>query len=183
MGRRYNGQVPAEMLEDLGIPGKLYFEKPQVIELAVKRDERSNQVITTDLHSTEGPCRLKSTLSLHDFKKKGENIEYQCSLRPTLEEIHEYLRLAEIQGFGMGAVVARRHCADWRWETPYAWGVILGQMAYVPSQSSDVVWAPFTIRWFDKQMGEEPAWAEDLYVIHQCLSKDLVASIVEEQVR
>jgi hypothetical protein len=177
VGRRYSG-VPKEMEDDLGIPGKLYFDKPQVMEISVKRE--NNKVITQDLMAVEGSCRLKSTRELRDFVHR-DVITYRVSQRPTVEEIHDYMKWAGIQGFGNGAVVARRWSAPWRWETPYQWGVILGCKLYPQGPNDADPWAPFVIRWFDITGVQEPAWAEDLFLIHQQLSKDLLISIVEEQ--
>ena len=177
MGRRYKG-VPPEMVDDKGIPGKLYFEEPQVVNITVVRS--GTNVSTIDLSATAGPCRLASTVQMRDFNRNSD-IQYRCGLKPTLKEIQEYIKWAEIQGFGLGAIVARRWCADWRYETPFEWGAIMGCKTYMVSALESGTWSPFTVRWFNRNMNEEGAWCEDLYVIHQTLSKDLLASIIEDQ--
>jgi hypothetical protein len=179
MGRRWKSHIPAEMVEDMGLPGKLYFDRPQVIDITTSRDGGSTKVITQDVRALSGPVRLASTRGLHDFKKI-EVVEYHAPLRPSIEEISSYMKWAEISGFGNGAVVARRWCADWRWESPFQWGVILGNRLYPPAMEDS--YAPFSVQWFDKNQGTETAWAEDLLLIHQCLSKQLLESLVEEQI-
>src|ERR1700744_4054343 len=124
MGRRFKGHVPQEMIEDPGLPGKLYFEMPQMRDLIIRRVEGSNKVSIIDAEIRYGPCRLASTVAMRDFNRK-EPIEYELGIRPTLEDIKRYLRAAEIAGYGLGTIVARRWCADWRWETCQQWGVIV----------------------------------------------------------
>lgn len=180
MGRRYKGHVPQEMLEDQGVPGKLYFEMPQVRDLVIRRHEGSTKVSIIDADSRLSACRLASTVALRDFSQK-DLIDYELGVRPTLEEIKFYIRAAEIAGFGMGSIVARRWCADWRWETCQQWGMITQVHAYTANEYNGETYAPFTVRWLDRTTPEDKAWAEDLFVIHACMSKNLLASIVEEQ--
>jgi len=179
MGRRYKG-VPPEMEEDKGIPGKLYFEKPQVFDIVRVVDPVSNNVSTIDPSATTGPVRLSSTRALRDFTKNSE-VSYRIGQRPNLPEIQDYIRWAEIQGFGMGAVVARRWCAYWRAEATSQWGVITGCQVYTVASSSSELYTPFQVQWFDKGLPTEGVWAEDLYIVHQHLSKSLLTSILEEQ--
>lgn len=179
MGRRYKG-VPQEMEDDKGIPGKLYFDKPQVFDISVIRDTVGNKVSTVETGALDGPVRLESTRQLRDFSKR-ELVHYRMGLRPNLEQINEYIKWAEVQGFAQGAVVARRWCADWRTETVHEWGVIIGCRAYTHGSHEPGFYSPFTVRWFQTRLGEEGVWAEDLYLIHQALSKDLLRSILEEQ--
>lgn len=175
MGRRYK-EEPIE--EDKGLPGKLYFEEPVVMDITVVRN--GTNVSTIDLSATEGPCRLASSVLLRDYHRKAP-VRYRCGLRPQLPEITAYIKWAEIQGFGLGAIVARRHCADWRYETPFEWGAIMGCRSYQVSNMTDEHWAPFTVRWFNRNQPEEGAWVEDLYLINQSLSRDLLASIIADQ--
>jgi hypothetical protein len=178
MGKRYKGSIPEEMLEDQGLPGKLYFEEPAVINIAVVRN--GNNVSTVNASDTEGPIRTLSIRGMRDFTKKEHN-SYRVGQRPNLDEITDYLKWANIQGFGNGAVVARRFCAPWRAESHYQWGVILGEHNYeIPPHSHDM-WYPYRVQWFDRGVNAEGAWAEDLFVIHQSLSRNLLDSILEEQ--
>ena len=178
MGKRYKGSIPEEMLEDQGLPGKLYFEEPVVINIAVVRN--GTNVSTVNASDTEGPIRTLSIRGMRDFTKKEHN-SYRVGQRPNREEITDYLKWANIQGFGNGAVVARRFCAPWRAESHYQWGVILGEHNYeIPPHSHDM-WYPYRVQWFDKGVNAEGAWAEDLFVIHQSLSRNLLDSILEEQ--
>lgn len=173
MGRRFIGNIPEEMLEDQGIPGKLYFAKPMVIEIPSKHSDTSTMVSTV---------RTLSTQRLRDFNHNCNATSYRCSQRPTAAELKDYLHWAEIQGFGLGAVVARRFCAHWRAEAHHQWGVIIGCIGFSHPTSPNQPWAPFVVQWFSKEFGQaEPTWAEDLYVIHQSLSKNLLNSILEEQ--
>jgi hypothetical protein len=180
MGRRYKGPVPEEMQDDLGIPGKLYFEKPSVVDISVIR--AGKQAMTVDTKSLESPCRLASTRDKYDFifKDKVHSIKYHAPQRPTANEMNEYLKQAEIHGYGKGTVVARKWCSGWRYRTHIQWGVILDVNRYL--MANDTVWTPFSILWLDPQgPNREAAWAEDLFVIHACLSDDLLDSIIEEQ--
>lgn len=177
MGQRFKGHIPTEMEDDKGLPGKLYFEEPMVVDIAVVRN--GNNVSTVDLSATTGPVRLASSVLLRDFHR-NKPVMYQMGLRPQLSEIQEYIKAAEIMGYGLGSIVARRFCADWRYETPFEWGAIMGVRAYM-ANVDDQHYAPFTVRWFNRNNPEEGAWAEDLYVIHQCLSRQLLNSIIEDQ--
>ncbi len=180
MGRRFKGHVPPEMLEDQGVPGKLYFDRPQVIDIVVTRESGSNKVITMDANSQVSPVRLASSRQFRDFNRK-EPVEYMMGLRPSIEEIRTYMKWAEIQGFALGSVVARRWCGKWRWTIANEWGVILGCKNYIPTFEES--YAPFGVRWFNKPATgpDEGCWAEDLYLVHQCLSDTLLESIIEDQ--
>src|SRR5277367_1891790 len=131
VGRRYRGPVPQEMQDDLGIPGKLYFEKPKVVDISVIRNGKTTQ--TMDVNSYSGPCRLASTREKYDFvfKDKDHKIRYHASLRPSADEMKEYLSQAEIHGYGKGSIVARRWGSDWRWSTVHEWGMIIDVNRYV----------------------------------------------------
>lgn len=180
MGRRFKGYVPQEMLEDPGLPGKLYFEQPSVVDIMVRRSPDGTKVMTMDASSRVSSVRLASTVVIRDFNQK-EPVEYFMSIRPDLGEIKEYLKKAEVGGFGLGSIVARRWCADWRWETCQQWGLIVGVRNYTANTFADELYSPFTVRWLDKTTPEEGCWAEDLYVIHTCMGKGMLTEIVEAQ--
>lgn len=180
MGRRFKGHVPQEMIEDPGVPGKLYFEQPRVVDIVVRRGPAGTKVITMDASSRVSPVRLASTTEMRDFNRK-DPVEYKMGIRPDMDEIKGYLRSAEIAGFGLGSIVARRWCADWRWETCQQWGLVVGVRSYTANTFNDEVYSPFTVRWFDKITPEEGCWAEDLYVVHTCMTKGMLTEIVEAQ--
>lgn len=179
--QQWKGHVPPEMIEDKGLPGKLYFPEPKVVNIIVKRSAGSPKVSILDANSKWSEVRLESTRALRDFNKSGELVEYQMGILPQMTEIREYVKACEIGGFGTGAVVARRWCADWRWETPQQWGVIVGVKVYTANTYNNETYSPFTVRWFDKSGTEDQCWAEDLYVIHSCLSKSLLGELIEAQ--
>jgi hypothetical protein len=167
------------MENDQGIPGNRYFEYPKVIDIAIVRN--GNNVSTLDPSSCESPVRLASSVGMRDFNRK-EPVTYGLSLRPTsAQKIGDYLKQKEIEGFGLGAVVARRWCADWRYQTCFEWGAIMGVKTYCLGSHEPGFYAPFIVRWFNRNMNEEGAWPEDLYLIHQALSKNLLESIIEDQ--
>lgn len=185
-----------EEMEDLGIPGKLYFEKPKVISVEAYHVSEVPEFDTggsgnntqppgpADFYKTEGPVRLISSHRIMRYNPP-ERVHYLLTQRPSQSDAEEYLRMMKVEGFGDGAIVARRHAEPWRVRWHTNWGIITRVVGHVPWSSKDA-WAPFIVKWLDvsplQNVSEtEPAWAEDLYVIHAALDKDLLESIIEHQ--
>lgn len=178
--------------EDLGIPGKLYFEKPSVIHIPSFHKTAIPEYDTggsgnsrqppgpEELYTREGPVRLASTHKLPRYKAP-DTVHYLLSRRPTQNDAQEYIRMMRIEGFGEGAIVTRKYAEPWRAKWHDNWGIISRIIGFVPIPSS-TPYNPYTVKWFSQEFGrEEEAWAEDLFVIHAALDKDMIDEIIEAQ--
>lgn len=202
MGKRRvpkNPMRPHEVIEeeeDLGIPGKLYFDKPKVISVEAFHTSQVPEYDTggfgytkqppgpADYYTREGPVRLKSSHKMARYTPP-ERVHYLLTQRPPKNDVDEYIRMMKVDGFGEGAIVARRYADDWRARWHTNWGIITSIYGTVPFDPKDA-YAPYKVRWFDTSSipgapDIEGAWAEDLIVIHAALDKDLLASIIEHQ--
>lgn len=181
---------PDVVEEDHGIPGKLYFDKPKIIEMASFRKSavpefdpiggRYAQLGPEEFYLRETPVRLRSSHKQGPNYNPPESVVYPLSLRPTQEEATEYIRLRKVDGFGEGTIVARRYAEYWKAKWHGNWGIIKRVIGYVPHITS-TPWNPYVVQWFEQQTSEESAWAEDLVVIHCTLDKDLLEDILEAQ--
>lgn len=155
----------------------MFFPKPEVIEMegikpAVNDSKDSKGV------SIISNCRLRSSYGQGMYQLPKE-IEYALEERASYHEIVNYLRENEIKGYGEGAVVARRYASSYRWKFPSQWGVIMLSRKHT---TSNFPYAPYMVKWFDeKAPQDEPAWAEDLIVIHACIDEAYLRDIVESQ--
>lgn len=181
MGRARSNHryIPPEMEEDLGIPGKLYIEKPKVIEITrtVSSDNKDARVFSFDVTATSGACRSVSIRERRGFNGP-DDIEYGISMRPTVADIEKYLKQNEIRGYGEGAIVARRWGYRYEWRSHFNWGVITLVHKY---GSFNENYHPYTVRWWSTPPSDDKVWAEDLVVIHSHLSTDLLSELVEAQ--
>jgi hypothetical protein len=178
-------------MTDMGIPGKLYFDKPQVINMSAYRKSdipevdpvsNSGRLGPDDFYLKETPIRMKSSKKFHDKQNPPPDIvEYALSQRPSQDEAADYLRINLINGFGEGAIITRRWQENWRFRWHGNWGMIVRVVGNVPWQPTEA-WSPYMVQWFERpDVPYEPAWAEDLVLLHTHLSKDLMESILESQ--
>lgn len=180
MGRVRNASVPA----DKGIPGKLYFDEPTVVNIEglnkpknpfpqsgfVKIETKADAVAHANV------VRLRSSHTLHNYLPP-EDVVYDMGRWPNQLEINAYLKASSIAGYDEGAIVCRRFQPKGRWKYPSQWGLIIVKHKISPGSSQ---YAPYAVKWF-ADATIESAWAEDLVVIHAALSMDLIRDIVEEQ--
>jgi hypothetical protein len=177
-------------MEDCGIPGKLYFDKPQVIDMSAFRKSDipekdpvngSTRLGADEFYFRTTPIRMKSAVKFMGKEPMPDTIEYALPQRPTQEEAAEYIRVNGINGFGEGAIITRRWQENWRFRWHGNWGMIVRVVGNVPWQTSEA-WAPFVVQWFERpDVPFEYVWAEDLVLIHTHLSKDLMEGIFEAQ--
>lgn len=179
--------------EDEGLPGKLYVPVPKVIEINTARPNLSSIVLADQIHNVdeeinrirfnrETPIRLKSTDQLTTDKfNKPEKVMYALPQRPgTQHDVKRYHEQQRINGFGEGCVVARRWAALWRQTWHGYWGRIVRINEHVPIQPY-ALFAPFAVKWFNIEGEPEPAWAEDLVLIHPFIDKSIINDILEAQ--
>lgn len=188
--------VVEEEEEDLGIPGKLYFEKPKVFTVEAFHQSKLPEFDTggargghqppgpEEYYRTEGPVRLRSSHHLPRYTPP-EKHHYLLTRRPPQIDADEYIRMMKVEGFGEGAVVARRFADHWRARWHANWGTITRVTQNVPWDAKEA-WSPYVVKWWDVSnfngvADTEPAWAEDLLVIHAALDKDVLESILEHQ--
>lgn len=179
--RPHDKTVEEEMMEDMGVPGKLYFDKP-VLTLVTSFRDKLIDADGNDLNATEGPVRMKSVQEM--YKPKGE-VQYDLGQRPSQEEMAFYLAKWRVNGYGEGAVVSRRWTAPWRVRSVSEWGVIRREKNFKDYQEQ-VPWAPYMVQWFDAKEGNyesnwEKCWAEDMICIQTCMDKGLLEDIIEAQ--
>lgn len=190
MGRRYKGNVAEQEKENLGIPGKFYFTPPKALEIVAKKEPMTPRVTPQGGNPLSplnpgngipklGPnyCRLRSSWGFQGYEPP-EDLEYQCSKWPNPMEILHYLKTKRIEGYGEGAVVVRRHQPEGNFKAIYKWGMILIEMKETSHQGNQ--WNPYTVKWIGDNLCE-PAWAEDLVIIHSCLDDGLLDDLLEAQ--
>jgi hypothetical protein len=112
-------------------------------------------------------------------KRWPETVQYACSKWPTARESSEYVVRQEIHGYSVNSIVARRWSHPMRFLYGHQWGIII-HVFRVPPKGNEP-WSPYGVRWFNNSEIEEPAWAEDLIIIHQALDSDFILQIAEEQ--
>ena len=188
-------ETELEIEEDMGIPGKIYFEKPQLSLVKAFHKSDLPEYDTggygmsrqapgpVDLYTREGPVRLPSSKHMDNHTYKvPEKVHYLLTQRPSNTDIVEYISIQKADGFAEGAVVSRRHQAEWRFKWYTYWGIITRVHGNCPLPSKEA-YAPFRVKWFNPEhnVTDEDAWAEDLVVIHAALDKETLASILEEQ--
>lgn len=125
--------------------------------------------------------RIIRTKSMHQnmsiWNGAPTSVTYQIPEHPTKAELEEYLTRNEIHGYGEGAVVVGRWQRNgFGYVYPHQWGTIFHTFR---SPHHSPFWGPYQVKWFDGQI--ESTWAEDLVVIHACLSKELLFDILSEQ--
>jgi hypothetical protein len=176
--------------EDWGIPGKLYFDKPK---LSLIQSQHKPLLPEYDLgpsghaqqergpdefYLTEGKVRLKSSHGFPGYSPP-EVVKYLLSRRPLQADADDYIKIHKQDGFGEGAIVARRYANPWRKDWHTNWGMITRVVQTVP-WPSNMPWDPYEVKWFEGGVAEW-VWAEELYVIHAHLDKDTLSSILEAQ--
>lgn len=162
---------------------QLLFPKPHKFVVKGKPDEEPlTQVETAKVHKLRSPVnsnvRLKSYRSVVNRGLIPEFVKYGMSTQPTLKEIQDYHDVWEMQGFGRGAIVARRFGIEANWQNPGMWGMIV--VVSTSHHTPQLPFAPYIVKWINDGHGE-PAWAEDLYIINQSLDDRLVLELIEAQ--
>lgn len=161
---------------------KLLFPKPDTFTIAGK--EPVMEQVTTMITAADGNGVLETNTRLKSARESSFKIfvprfvKYEISEQPTIAQINDYCDQAEVEGFGTGAVVARRWSG---WNSKIAtpcWGVIMLTRRY--KDGTDTPYSPFIVKWLNTNVAEG-AWKEDLLVIHQCLSGDLLCDLLEAQ--
>jgi len=176
--------------QDLGIPGKLYFDKPNVIDISTKRKgglplvdpiTNNDNLGPEEFYTTVGKCRLKSSFN-YPTTPPPKDIQYALTMRPLQNDAHEYVAYFRRKGYHTGAIVTRRYQPGYRHRWHSNWGIIQRVNGNVPWYSQEA-WFPYVVKWFnvENNISEEPAWGEDLILIHQALDEDLLEQILEEQ--
>jgi hypothetical protein len=179
--RNHHGQFVAE---DLGEPGKFYFGYPEVIEIKGKpmpQQTTTSTALSVDRapHSVDPTmCRLKSSYDFNGYLPPL-NIEYECGRFPHKEEALLYIRDAHVMGYGEGAIVTRKYQPKGYHKQQFRWGIIL--LEHKHHSNGATPWSPFTVKWFDPARSIEPAWREDLILIHPMLQEDILDDILEAQ--
>jgi hypothetical protein len=182
-----------EPVEGVETKGKLFFEKPILTvvgkeEIPVVQSYHHNSPMNTSrsIHdnvgnpnSKVGPVRL---LSSHNYQvctqeRRPKEVEYALNQYPTHNQVLEYLKLKRVDGFGTGAVVARRYQNEWRYKVVHQWGIIMFEIA---NPTMHQLWAPYSVKWLEGDVSEK-AWAEDLVVIHSHMDMDYITDILETQ--
>lgn len=191
--RPHDPQPESEM-EDLGIPGKMYFDKPQltIVEAFHKpavpegdtaRPNNNVKVGPDHFYRKDGPCRLRSSHLITRYNPP-DAIHYLLTMRPPQEEADSYLKMMAVDGYGEGAIVSRRYQPGWKHKWHGNWGMITRVVGFVPHSPNDP-WNPYFVKWFGEAGSsgpqEEFGWAEDLVIIHAALDKTTLESILEEQ--
>jgi hypothetical protein len=169
---------------DKGQPGQYYFNEPQVIEIRSKKPVNASSYldprerpITSPPQSTygDGACRLPTSHTINNYSPP-KDCEYLLSRWPKRDDVDAYISMMEVQGFGQGSIVCRKHQPIQDHPKVYKWGVIL----MVHSYTAAAEYKPYLIKWFgDGQV--ESGWAEDLFLIHARLDNGTFWSILEAQ--
>lgn len=138
-------------------------------------------VIVTGQSNIRGPAtnvRLRSLRSIVNNKHLPKWVQYRISQQPLQKEIDDYIAQAEINGFAIGALVARKWGITNNWEKPQMWGmiVVVREVQHEPQKP----YAPFMVKWI-MSTEIEPAWAEDLYCMAPAMDDGLIWGIVEAQ--
>lgn len=164
---------------DPGEPGHYYFEVPTVVNVAGKAKPfpETRSITTESALAWVGRVRLRSSHVMHNYLPP-DDVVYELTEYPKQIDLNEYIRRMEVGGFGEGAVVTRRYQPKGRWRFQHQWGVIVITHTVVPSSAAP--FKPYSVKWFN-DMSIEPAWAEDLIVIHSYLDEHLLKDIVESQ--
>lgn len=155
------------------VEGKDFTETPSIRSSLFPVSE------TTTTESRGTNVRLRSSvINIPNSRHCPQFVKYRCSTQPTQEEIREYIDQAEIGGFDVGTVVARRWGISSNWRMPQLWGMIM--MVRNTHINHREPWAPFLVKWLNNGTAE-PAWGEDLLVIVPSMSDTLVQELVETQ--
>ena len=197
MGRRYTREPildGTEPVEGVVTKGKVFFEKPvlQLVGKAEAEPPRSYHGSNPAFHGSNRmpeipkgeritPVRLKSSHNTAICQHLPKENYYDLPINPNYHEVKEYLAKKRIEGFGQGAVVARRFQMEWRFKTPPQWGFLKYEIENVVTGTD---FAPYRVMWFDTNINidqEEKAWAEDLVVVHAAVDKSLIKDIMEHQ--
>ena len=186
MGKK--AKIPEEPV-DQGTPGEYYFAEPKVISIPspkappvsnVSQFPRSTTTMGTASSSGvntygEGICRLASSHTIKGYNPP-RTLEYHLGRWPRREDAIAYLDMMSVQGFGVGAIVCRKHQPMEDHPKVYLWGVIL----MVHNHTSSAEYKPYLVKWFGDGKVES-TWAEDLYLVHARLDKTLFHDILESQ--
>jgi hypothetical protein len=193
MGRRAKGPIldGTEPVEGIDTDGRLFFEKPRLMvvgkaeEIPVTtfgypRTHTDTAPPEEDLRTTTGKLRLVTSRNYQVCSQQPGEVEYQLSQLPTYKEVKDYLKQKRIDGYGAGAIVARRYQNDWRFKHPGQWGIIMYE---VGNPSLNQRWAPYSVYWFEQSaiFQNEKAWAEDLVIIHTHLDDSYLQDILRSQ--
>lgn len=176
---------------DTGEPGKFYFTPPITCNVSLESKQappnpvekkgwpypESKGPVNLDSYRERTNCRLLSSKNGYNQNPPKE-IKYLLSPHPTQQEIRDYHEIKSVEGFGEGAIVARRWGpkGDHKWAAK--WGMIM--ICHKVERGGVASWSPYAVKWF--MVGEiEQAWAEDLIVIHQALDHTQLDAIAEAQ--
>lgn len=161
---------------------QVLFPAPADFVIEGKPETKALTQVETHRTRTNDPeisnVRLNSSRNPVNRRYLPQFVKYAMTTQPTLMEIEEYLVNAELNGYGVGSVVARRWGIKENWAKPQMWGLIF--MVRDIHVNPNTRYAPFLVKWFNNQEAES-AWAEDLIVIHHALSDSLIVDIVEMQ--
>lgn len=171
---------------------KFLFEPPEIVEVKSQKiplNQPHWPYPTPAMHQSDGTvlkvCRMASVYATESMQFRAPTeltILYDLPPNPESTNLASYFRKWEINGFGTGAIVTRRYQAPHSFKYYSNWGIIL----HCNEHPNSGDYAPFQVRWFNPLQGNkrweyEKCWAEDLIVIHQCLSKEWIIDIVEAQ--
>lgn len=159
------------------------FPKPESFVVEGKEPEEmppAKQVETGQGH-IRGPAtnvRLRSSRTIVNNKHLPAFVKYKMSQQPLQKEIDDYIAQAEIDGFSVGSLVARRWGTTRNWEIPQMWGMIL----VVRDVHMNIAepYAPFMVKWITNSELES-AWKEDLFCMVPAMDEGLIWGIVEAQ--
>jgi hypothetical protein len=195
MGRRWKPQLPepdgTEPVEGIETKERVYFEKPTLVLVGKAEEEysarnhysggtsRVNEFLREDeARSLQSRVRLTSSRNVTMCTNQPDFVTYPLTMYPTYNEAQDYLKQNKIHGYGPGAIVTRRFANQWRFRNVHQWGVILYETGNPTFQQR---WSPYEIKWFEAGSSTEKAWAEDLVIIHACLSDDVLTDLLECQ--
>lgn len=162
---------------DLGEPGMFYFPEPIVIDIKSKKPVivETRQMSSYEAANKPNACRLKSSHEIQGYTPPT-HVDYLLSKWPARMDIEAYIEMHKVEGFNEGTIVTRRFQPWQDMGKIHRWGVVL--MVNKHMHSSE--YKPYLVKWFGDNMVES-AHAEDLYVIHAALDKQILADILEAQ--
>ena len=185
MGRASKRNAIPDPAIDQGDPGTFYWPFPKLEEIEGKKKTTTVTTFTKETNWNElparskvnidGNCRLVSSHEIRNYTPPT-GLEYALPRWSSKLDGDAYVEMFKVQGYGVGAVVTRRHQPLEHMDKVYHWGVI----TFVTRHMSTTPWQPYFVKWFGDGAGEH-AWAEDLVIIHAALDRDVLGSVFEAQ--
>lgn len=124
--------------------------------------------------------RTISTRLIPSYSEPAGGIRYRCPrMRPTYVQVNDYIRDMRLKGYGVGAIVTRRHISVEAMISNTGWGMILQERKAVPFNG--IAYDPYIVKWFQTDKAEG-TWAEDLLIIMPSLPRDELISMIADQV-